>query len=1132
MASGVLVVLLCAAGLVVWSYVLFPSVSIPDQDADSLAQTTRIYAADGALLATLHGEINRDPVPLDQLPEHVAQAAVASEDARFYEHGGVDTKAVLRALVKDLVANDWVQGGSTITQQYVKKAYVGNKRTLGRKIQEARVARELERKLTKDQILELYLNTVYFGSGAYGIEAAARAFYDKPAAELTASEAAQLIGVIPAPVRYSPREHPQEAEQRRLWVVDRMATLGFLSPEDAAAVRADKPQLAAVEPALTSDEDATSAWFVDAVKRYLFARYGADRVLTGGLEVQTTLDPTLQVAAEKIVARTFPNPEDPYAALASVDPETGYVRALVGGRDYQKEKYNIAVQGRRQPGSAFKPFVLVAALEEGIKASDVFSGPGTICLQGWKPDCTVHNYGGSGFGRISLENATANSVNTVFAQLIMRIGSDKVVDVAGRMGIPAPDWMVPPQVGCRPLDSPACRTHLRPMPALALGAQEVTPLEMASAYATLAADGVYREPKVVSKVVDRSGAVLEDGPSEGRQVLDRRIAEEANRILAGVITRGTGRRADIGRPASGKTGTTQDNRNAWFVGYTEDMSTAVWMGYRDTNAPLVDIQGFKSVTGGTIPAVMWAQYMSDPDLKITQSPAAGPFLVGREIPLRFTVSNDGPWPAGGVTLTDPVPAGLAVVSYEVGQGTCTLKDGPLVCSLGDLEAGKSVTLSIVLRPDAAGSLVHTASVGSASTDPTPDNNVQQRQFNVLPAAELVVRTQTDQAPQLLGGTLTYTSTVTNEGPSPATGVAHSQSLPRRTELVSSTAVPAAGTATRGDGTTHSADPLAGFCRRDGQELLCSLGDIPVGGSATVSLVIRPETTGRYASTASAKAAEADGTRANNRAQATSTVIPSADLVLTGTSPSEAVPIGRRLTYTFAVRNTGPSEATEVVFTDVLPAGSSLESVKSTVGTCKDARASVVCELGTLGVSAEAKVTIEVVPSSTGPAVAEGRLTAEEADPVPADAIAAPTSIVVPSTDLSVEGTAADPIVLVGEDLSYELHVENHGLSPSTGVTLSTPLPEGVSLMSAPVLPSGSAPASCKLQERVVVCHLGSMGVRERARVTLVLRAEAPGPVEIRPWVRGADLDPEADNNEVGVVATVAGGSAGTPPRFS
>ncbi|MGH2689010.1 MAG: hypothetical protein ACRDKW_09420, partial [Actinomycetota bacterium] len=414
----------------------------------------------------------------------------------------------------------------------------------------------------------------------------------------------------------------------------------------------------------------------------------------------------------------------------------------------------------------------------------------------------------------------------------------------------------------------------------------------------------------------------------------------------------------------------------------------------------------------------------------------------------------------------------------------------------------------------------------------PENNTQQRQFLVLPAAELVVRTQTDAVPQLFGGTLTYTSTVANEGPSPATAVAFSQSLPRSSELVSSTAVPAAGTATRGDGTTHSADPLAGFCRRDGQQLLCSLGDIPVGGSATVTLVVRPETTGKYSSAASAKAAEADGKRANNRAEATSTVIPAADLILTGTSPSEAVPIGRRLTYTFAIRNAGPSEATNVEFTDVLPTGSSLVSVRSTAGECRDARASVVCDIGELDVSAEATVTIEVVPSSTGPAVAEGRLTAKQADPVPADAIAAPASIVVPSTDLSVEGKAVSPIILAGEELTYELHAENHGLSPSTGVTLTTPLPQGVSLVSAPVLPAGSAPASCKLEEQVVVCRLGPMGVRERARVTLVLRPEAPGPVEIRPSVRGADLDPEPDNNETAVAATVAGGSVGTPPRFS
>jgi uncharacterized repeat protein (TIGR01451 family) len=637
---------------------------------------------------------------------------------------------------------------------------------------------------------------------------------------------------------------------------------------------------------------------------------------------------------------------------------------------------------------------------------------------------------------------------------------------------------------------------------------------------------------VVSKVVDRSGKVLEDGPSDGRQVVDQRIADEATRILTGVITRGTGRRADIGRPAAGKTGTTQDNRNAWFVGYTKDMSTAVWMGYRDTNAPLVDILGFKSVTGGTIPAMMWAQYMSDSDLKIGQSPTAGPFLVGRDIPLRFTVSNGGPWPAAAVTMTDPVPAGMQMISYEVSQGACTLKDGPLVCALGDVEAGKSATVNVVLRPAVAGTFVNEASIHGTGTDPTPEDNLLQRQFVVVPAAEVVVKTVTDRAPQLLGGTITYTSTVTNEGPSPATQVAFTQSLPKSSELVSSTAVPAAARSPRPDGVVRTPDPLAGFCRRDAQQVLCSLGDIPVGGSASVTMVVRPEKTGRFPSAASAKAAEADGKRSNNRAEVTSTVIPAADLVLTGSSPTEPVPIGRRLTYSFAIRNVGPSEATGVGFSGALPAGASLVSAKSTAGPCTESRGAVACDIGTLDVAGEAKVTMEVIPSSTGRAAAESRLVGDQADPVPADAVAAPASTVVPSTDLSVEGKANPEMVLLGEDLAYELQVENHGLSPSTGVTLTTVLPEGVSYVSAAVFPSGSAKGSCKLLDRVLSCQLGSMGVREQARVTLVLRAGAPGAVVIRPAVTGADLDPEAANNQIGVRATVATGSTGTPTRFS
>jgi penicillin-binding protein 1A len=1109
----------------VWSYVLFPNVPIPARQESSLAQTTRIYAADGSLLATLHGEINREPVLFKDLPPYVSHAAVAAEDARFYQHGGVDTRSIVRAFVADIAASSWIQGGSTITQQFVKDAYVGNRRSLGRKVEEARLAQELERRLTKDQILELYLNTVYFGEGAYGIQAAANTFFDKPASQLTLSEAAQLVAVIPSPFGYSPYEHPQAAEERRVWVLDRMVSLHLATPAEVQAARDAKPQLAPLRPPLASDENPASAWFVDAVKNYLFARYGSERVLTGGMEVHTTLDPKLQASAEKVLAQNLPDPADPYAALASVDPRTGYVRALVGGRDYSKEKFNIAVQGRRQPGSAFKPFVLVAALEQGISPSAVFSGPSSICLGGWTPDCHVSNFGGEGWGSLTLTEATVHSVNTVYAQLVLKVGPGKVVDVARRMGIPAPSWMVPAQVGCRPFGSPICRTDIRSVPSLALGSQEVTPLEMASAYATLAAGGVYREPKVVSKIVDRSGKVLESGPSAPRQAIDRGVADEATRILTQVIKRGTGTRADIGRPAAGKTGTAEDIRNAWFVGYTDDMSTAVWVGFRDTNLPLVDIHGFRQVTGGTIPAMLWAQYMSGSDLSVTQSPLPGPILVQHDFTYRLSVENGGPWQASSVALADALPPATDLVSSEASQGQCRQKGASVECALGDLDSGAKATVALTLRPRVPGTFTYSASVMSAApkgggSDPTPENNVVQTQLVVVPAADLSVTTATASSPQLLGSDVTSVSKVTNKGPSPATQVTLTQTLPSPTSLVSSAVIP---------GIRNPAPDMASaFCTTDGSKLQCSLGTLPQGATATVTVIVRPETTGTWHSTVSTGAAEADDTPANNGVESSVDIIPSADLTLTGSGPADAVPIGTALAYTYEVANAGPSKATGVTVTDILPAGSSLVSAKPSMGSCTQGFATVVCNVGVLSPMQKATVTVVVTPTATGRTTSQATVSAKETDPAPGGETATPAATVVPSADLSVRGTVSPGTVLAGDQISYEVYVTNGGLSPATDVTLSATLPDGTSFVSASAVSAGTAFAACRPQGRVVACRLGGLGVREEARIMMTLRADAPGPAVARFEAHAAEVDQAEGNNQLDLQASVASGSAGSP----
>ncbi|MGQ0678128.1 MAG: transglycosylase domain-containing protein [Actinomycetota bacterium] len=596
-----------AAASIVYLYFfkLSPPVAIPEPKGVTISRSSHIYAADGSLLATLRGANYRVPIDYEQMPLHFRQAAIASEDSRFFEHEGLDLQAIIKALTEDRRPGQRLRGASTITQQYVGTVFTGKERTLARKIREAQFARELEKDVSKEKILERYLNTVYFGAGAYGVEAAANTYFAKPAGKLTISESALLVGLIPAPARFSPYLQPDQAERRRVEVVRLMQENGFLSASSAAATRADRPQLQEARPV---EEILKYHWFVDAVKKYIQDRYGTDRLYNGGLEIYTTIDPRMQDLAESAVFSALPSPGDPYASLVSVEPSTGYVRALVGGRGYDDERFNLAIQARRQPGSSFKPFVLVSALESGMLPTTPFDGPATICLAQWRPDCEVSNFDSTGFGNITLEKATVNSVNTVYAQVILKLGPKEVVEVTERMGIPGPAWL-PPRSGCVKTQADACRTEIEPVPALTLGSEEATPLEMASAFGTLANRGEYREPKVVTKVTDSAGTVLEEGPSKPEQALDQQIADNATRILQGVITGGTGTRADIGRPAAGKTGTAQDFQNAWFVGYTPELSTSVWLGYREANRPLLRVRGLERVTGGTIPAQIWAAFM-------------------------------------------------------------------------------------------------------------------------------------------------------------------------------------------------------------------------------------------------------------------------------------------------------------------------------------------------------------------------------------------------------------------------------------------------------------------------------------------------------------------------------------------
>lgn len=669
-----------AAGLVLALVVeAFAGVEVrsTEEALDQLdAASTKVYAADGTLIANLHGEVNRDVAAFDEIPEVVRDAVVAMEDARFWDHSGIDLEGITRALLANLrnVRGSEVQGGSTITQQLVKNLYISEpQRTLRRKLTEASLALDLERRFGKQKILEMYLNTVYLGRGVYGVAAAADAYFRKDLAELSEGEAAVLAGLIHEPGRYqwspddpaSKRESRREALRgRRDVVLERMADVGSI---DREAVKAAQATPLAVEP--PPERRWEHPYFVDMVLRRLGVlgssgpgslddRFGvlgespaerADRVYQGGLRIQTTLDPGAQAEAEEAMAEAMPDGVDKLSgALAAVDPESGAVRALVGGRDYYPEgcgpdvpeaerpracriaKVNLALGetgggSGRQPGSAFKPFTLATAIEDGVPlkqayASDPFEhdlpqGP-------WK----VRNYSGRSRGRMSVVNATVHSVNAAYARLMIDgvgdgealSGSTKVADLARRMGFSFPtEDELRDRCGDSYGSTGAC-TAADGVPAIALGAKEVSPLEMASAYATFANDGVRVEPTAIERISTASGEVLYEAEPERERAVDTDVARGVTHVLRQVVNRGTGTGADLPRPEAGKTGTSQMWRDAWFAGYVPQLATVVWMG----NPLLVEEDGRRQVesmtpsngyprrvAGGSYPASAWRTFM-------------------------------------------------------------------------------------------------------------------------------------------------------------------------------------------------------------------------------------------------------------------------------------------------------------------------------------------------------------------------------------------------------------------------------------------------------------------------------------------------------------------------------------------
>lgn len=574
---------LAVGGFVGWFYSGLGLPALSSLDEYKASQNSKVFAADGTLICELRGDEDREIIALEKMPDALKRAVIAIEDSDFYRHKGINWKAIARAVWANVVKGSVVQGGSTITQQYVKNAYVGPRRTLWRKVQEAHLAYQLEQKYSKNRILELYLNDIYFGQGCYGIFTAARKYYGKAPQELTVAECAMLAGLINSPSHYDPYAKPQEVLQRRAIVLERMRRQGFINREEKDAADAEPMNLAPPDKVYVVRR---APYFSDYITEKVRQKYGDQQAFRGGLRIYTTIDLRLQDLAEDSLRKVLDPEKGPDGAIACIDPRTGFIKAMVGGKNYATSQFNVAADGHRQAGSAFKTFVLVRALADGISPNQTYdaSSPRTLKIPGgglWK----VSNYAGGGSGSTTIRNATVRSINVVFAQLIMDVGPARVAEMAKSMGIQSP---------------------VEANPAIALGGLHVgvTPLEMASAYGTLANSGVHALARSITKVTDADGNILEQAKPDTSAVLDAKVAAEANGILQGVVSGGTGTGAGIGRPQAGKTGTTEDNADAWFVGYTPDLVTAVWVGYPQGRISM------GGMTGGNLPATIWRVFMS------------------------------------------------------------------------------------------------------------------------------------------------------------------------------------------------------------------------------------------------------------------------------------------------------------------------------------------------------------------------------------------------------------------------------------------------------------------------------------------------------------------------------------------
>jgi penicillin-binding protein 1A len=558
-----------------------------------LGRNSFVEAADGTRLGAVPSTWNREPVPLARMSPWLPKATVAIEDARFWTRGtAIDVKAITRAAIANLRAGRTVQGASTLAQQLVRDRYLRHPApTFARKLKEACLAAQLEQRESRRTILQSYLNHVYYGGHAYGVQAAAETYFSRPARHLTLRQAALLAGLPQAPTVYDPLHHPRAARRRRNEVLAALRAHGYIS---ASRYRAAARRSLQLRPSRRYTAVREQPFF-EYGRRELVHRFGRWRAMHGGLTVTTTLDPRLQRLATHAIGNWLGRPGEPAAAVVAISPSTGAIRAMaVSAPGDRRLEFNLASQSRRQAGSTFKTFALAAAMEAGIPLGSVWKGPSSLtipdrrCMNGFQP-WVVHNFADEASGTMTLLQATAFSVNTIFAQVVTRVGPQHVVDAAHRMGI---------------------TSRLEPVCSITLGPEGVSPLEMTDAFATLAARGIHHRPEALARVTNPDGAVLARLRRRGTRALSPSVADRVTYALSGVIRAGTGTAAALGRPAAGKTGTAESFKDAWFCGFVPQLATCVWVGYPRAEVPLLDLDGFRQVVGGSIPARIWHDFMA------------------------------------------------------------------------------------------------------------------------------------------------------------------------------------------------------------------------------------------------------------------------------------------------------------------------------------------------------------------------------------------------------------------------------------------------------------------------------------------------------------------------------------------